>query len=80
MTSSPARSFASDNNDGVHPEILAAIVAANDGHVRAYGDDPWTARAVEAFRAHFGPAAEVFFVFNGTGANVLGIQALVRPH
>lgn len=80
MPSNPVRSFASDNNAGVHPEILAAIAAANDGHVRAYGDDPWTARAVEAFRAHFGPATEVFFVFNGTGANVLGIQALVRPH
>jgi threonine aldolase len=80
MSSNPVRSFASDNNAGVHPEILAAITAANDGHVRAYGDDPCTARAVEAFRAHFGPATEVFFVFNGTGANVLGIQALVRPH
>ncbi len=74
------RSFASDNNAGVHPEILAAIAAANDGHVRAYGDDPYTARAVECFRDHFGPATEVFFVFNGTGANVLGIQALTRPH
>lgn len=80
MTSSPARSFASDNNAGVHPEILAAIAAANEGHVRAYGDDPYTARAVDAFRSQFGPAVEVFFVFNGTGANVLGIQALVRPH
>ena len=79
MSSKPVRSFASDNNAGVHPEILAAIAAANDGHVRAYGDDPYTARAVEAFRAHFGPATEVFLVFNGTGANVLGIQALVRP-
>ena len=80
MASSPARSFASDNNAGVHPEILAAIAAANEGHVRAYGDDPYTARAVEAFRAQFGADAEVFFVFNGTGANVLGMQALVRPH
>jgi len=80
MPSSPVRSFASDNNAGIHPEILAAIAAANEGHVRAYGDDPYTARAVEAFRSQFGPATEVFFVFNGTGANVLGIQALVRPH
>jgi threonine aldolase len=79
MSRNPVRTFGSDNNAGVHPEILAAIAAANDGHVRAYGDDPYTARAVEAFRAHFGPATEVFFVFNGTGANVLGIQALARP-
>lgn len=74
------RSFASDNNAGIHPEILAAIAAANTGHVRAYGDDPYTARAIERFRHHLGPNVEVFFVFNGTGANVLGIQALARPH
>ena len=79
MPSNASRSFASDNNAGIHPEILAAIGAANHGHVRAYGDDPYTARAVEVFRSHFGAAAEVFFVFNGTGANVLGLQALVRP-
>ncbi len=80
MPSDIPRSFASDNNAGVHPELLAAIAAANDGHVLAYGDDPFTARAVEAFRSHLGPGVEVFFVFNGTGANVLGIQAVTRPH
>jgi threonine aldolase len=73
-------SFASDNSAGVHPEILAAISAANHGHALAYGADPWTARAIDVFRSHFGPTAEVFFVFNGTGANVLGIQSLVQPY
>lgn len=76
----PKRHFASDNNAPVHAEILAAISAANVGHVRAYGDDPWT-KAMEArFREHFGPAAQAYCVFGGTGANVLGIQALAKPH
>src|SRR5882762_9722331 len=74
------RSFASDNNAGVHPDIMAAIAAANDGHVIAYGDDPYTARAVAKFREHLGRNAEVFFVFSGTGANVLGLKAMTQPH
>ena len=74
------RSFASDNNAGVHPEVLAALARVNDGHVRAYGDDPFTAAAVARLRGHLGEQAEIFFVFGGTGANVLGLQALMRPH
>lgn len=74
------RSFASDNNAGVHPEVLEAIARANQGHVVAYGDDPYTRSAVAKFREHFGEGTEVFFTFNGTGANVLGLQALSRPY
>jgi threonine aldolase len=76
----PSRSFASDNNAGIHPEIIAAIAAANDGHVIAYGDDPYTARAVAKFRQHLGEDVEVFFVFGGTGANVLGLKAATESH
>jgi threonine aldolase len=76
----PSRSFASDNNAGVHPEILEAIAAANDGHVVAYGDDPYTARAIELFRSHLGKDAQVYFVFGGTGANVLGLKAATASH
>jgi threonine aldolase len=76
----PIRHFASDNNAGVHPEVLAAIAQANVGHARAYGADPFTARAVAAFRSHFGEETEAFLVYGGTGANVLGIQAVTRPH
>src|SRR5215210_4155064 len=79
MSDNP-RGFASDNNPGAHPEVLAAIAAANDGHVTAYGDDEYTAAALERFRDHFGEGAEAFLVFNGTGANVLALQALTRPH
>jgi threonine aldolase len=74
------RAFASDNNAGVHPEVLAAITAANDGHVRSYGHDSYTARAEAIFRRHFGEQASAWFVFNGTAANVLGLQAVTRPH
>jgi len=74
----PTRSFASDNNAGVHPEILEAITRANQGHAVAYGDDPYTRSAVKKFEEHFGPDIAVFFTFNGTGANVLGLQALTQ--
>jgi threonine aldolase len=70
--------FASDNHAGVHPEVMAAIAAANEGHAGSYGADPWTARAAQRFRDHFGPAARAFPVFNGTGANVLCLEALTQ--
>jgi threonine aldolase len=75
------RTFASDNWSGIHPDVLAAIVAANDhqDHVPSYGADPVTTEAMALFRQHFGDDAEVFFAFNGTGANVVGLQSLLRP-
>jgi len=73
-------SFASDNNAGVHPEILEAIARVNQGHVVAYGDDPYTRSAIAKFQEHFGHDVDVFFAFNGTGANVLSLQALTRPY
>lgn len=76
----PTRSFASDNNAGVHPEVLEAIARANQGHVVAYGDDPYTRSAIAKFEEHFGSGIEVFFTFNGTGANVLSLQSLNRPY
>lgn len=72
----PARiSFASDNYAGVHPEVLAALGDANHGHVSAYGDDPYTAALGDAITEHFGERAEIFPVFNGTGANVVALTA-----
>ena len=73
------RGFASDNHAGALPEALAAIAAANEGHAHSYGDDDWTRRAEARFRAHFGEQARAFFVFNGTGANVVALRALCRP-
>lgn len=67
--------FASDNWAGIHPEVLAAIVAANVGHAVAYGGDPWTLAFKETARRLFGEEAEAFPVLNGTGANVLALQA-----
>ena len=72
-------SFASDNNTGVHPAVMEAINAANEGDVIAYGDDPFTERAVEVFRKHFGADSEPFIVMNGTGANVTALAAITRP-
>jgi threonine aldolase len=79
-TTKPTRGFASDNNAGVHPEVLEAIARANQGHVIAYGNDPYTRSAIAKFEEHFGAEIDVFFTFNGTGANVLGLQALTRPY
>ena len=76
----PIRGFASDNNAGVHPEILEAIARVNQGHVIAYGDDPFTRAAVAKFEEHFGTGIDVYFTFNGTGANVLGLQTMCRPY
>lgn len=74
------RTFASDNWSGVHPEILAALATVNGGHAPAYGADAVTEEAVALFRREFGPDADVYLTFNGTGANVVGLQALLRPH
>lgn len=71
------KSFGSDNHSGAHPEVLDAIAEANIGDAVAYGDDQWTARAAEQLSAAFG-ASDAFFVFSGTGANVLGISLLLR--
>ena len=71
-----ARGFASDNYSGIHPEVLVAIAAANVGHEPAYGEDVYTARLQNVFRQHFGPHACTYPVFNGTGANVVALQAM----
>ncbi|MGH2927675.1 MAG: threonine aldolase family protein [Solirubrobacteraceae bacterium] len=73
------KSFASDNYAPAHPEVLAAISAANQGHAIAYGADPWTAEAERVLRGHFGEGAEPLLVFNGSGANVLSLRAACRP-
>jgi threonine aldolase len=71
------RGFASDNYSGVHPEVLAAIAEANGGHQSAYGDDNYTAKLQEVIKEHFGSQAEAFPVFNGTGANVVGLTSMM---
>lgn len=70
------RGFASDNYAGAHPEVLAALALANGGHQPAYGADAYTADLQRTVRSHFGSRAEAFPVFNGTGANVIALQAL----
>ena len=74
------RGFASDNNSGIHPEILNAINSVNIGHTIGYGNDPYTNRAVEKLKEVFGPDVDVYFVFIGTAANVLGLTAVTRSY
>ncbi|MDP4208009.1 MAG: low specificity L-threonine aldolase [Bacteroidota bacterium] len=70
------RGFASDNNAGVHPDVLRALIDANSGHTIAYGEDLYTRQAVEKFKEILGEQISVYFVFLGTAANVLGLRAL----
>ena len=72
------RGFASDNQAGPHPEVLAAVAAADGGHAASYGGDEVTAALADAVRREFGPRAEAFPMFNGTGANVVALAALTR--
>lgn len=74
------RSFASDNNAGVHPKIMEALKARNHGHVVGYGDDPFTQGTIETFRTYFGDETGVYFVYGGTGANVIGLQAMLKSY
>jgi threonine aldolase len=76
----PARSFASDNNASVHPQVLKAIAAANHGHAVGYGGDPYTQSVLRKIEKHFGAGSEAFIVFNGTAANVLSFAALTSPY
>lgn len=71
------RGFASDNHAGVHPEVLAALAAVNGGHQPAYGQDAYTARLQDVIGDHFGKNAQVYPVFNGTGANVVALTGVL---
>ncbi|MBV9130789.1 MAG: low specificity L-threonine aldolase [Verrucomicrobia bacterium] len=74
------RQFASDNNAGCCPEVLAALQDSSPGHLVAYGSDAITAKAKDAFRELFESDCEVFFVFNGTAANSLAIGSFCSRH
>ena len=74
------RGFGSDNHSGFSPEVLEALVRANDRHALAYGDDEVTARLEVLIKETFGQQASIYLVFNGTGANVLCIDAMCRSH
>lgn len=74
------KSFASDNYSGAHPSILKAVSDANVGHAKSYGYDEITKRADEKFSEHFGDGIEVYYVFNGTAANVIGLAGITPSH
>lgn len=71
-------SFGSDNHACIHPKILNAIIAENSGFAPSYGTDEITIRTNRLFEKHFGPC-DVYYVFNGTAANVLALKAMTRP-
>ncbi len=72
--------FASDNNAGIHPDIMKAIAEANSGHCIGYGDDTYTESTLQKMKEVFGPQSDTFFVLTGTAANVLGIRAFLKPY
>lgn len=74
------RGFGSDNHSGIAPEVLEALSRVNSEHALAYGDDEYSLRVKQLFKEVFGEQAQVYFVFNGTGANVLNIDLMCRSH
>ena len=74
------RSFASDNNSGVHPLVMEALAKANTGHAVGYGNDPWTEEATEMVKKQFARPCDALFVFNGTGSNTMALQLMTRPY
>lgn len=74
------RGFGSDNFSGVLPEVFNTLKEAAYGHQHSYGEDIYTEKAVSDFKQIFGDNIEVCFVYNGTGANIVGLSALVRPY
>lgn len=69
--------FASDNYSGVHSSVFEALIDANGGHDKAYGQDAYTVRLQALVAGEFGATARAYPVFNGTGANILGLAALL---
>lgn len=78
LTSEAMRAFASDNYAPIVPEALEAIAAANVGHAVSYGADEWTDQLRDRSSELFG-TRDIFPVFNGTGANVVGLRSMLRP-
>src|SRR5665648_752478 len=78
MAETITRGFASDNNSGVHPDVMEQIARVNRGHVVGYGGDRYTVQAIEMLREQLGNEAEIYFVFTGTAANVLGLAGATR--
>lgn len=72
------KGFASDNHSGVHPDIFKAMLSVNIGHTIAYGEDEYTKRAIDKFKHHFGNGIDVYFVYNGTAANILGLNTITN--
>ncbi len=72
------RGFGSDNFSGVLPEVMKALVEANYGHAVSYGKDQFSQRAVNKFKDLLGQEIEVFFTFNGTGANIIGLSSCIN--
>src|ERR1039457_3028245 len=80
MTMAERKSFGSDNHAGTHEAVLRAVIDANHGDAVAYGDDGWTRRATAELRRAFRADGDVFLVFNGSAANILGLSLLLRRH
>lgn len=78
MPPPPERAFASDNAAGAHPAVMEALVASNQGHALAYGNDAWTAEAEARLRDLFGAHTQAYLVWNGSGANVMALATMVQ--
>ncbi|MCE5236520.1 MAG: aminotransferase class I/II-fold pyridoxal phosphate-dependent enzyme [Eubacteriales bacterium] len=70
------KSFASDNCATAHPRVMERLFAVNAGHALSYGDDAYTQMVQKKLCELFGGACEAHFVFNGSGANAVCLNAM----
>lgn len=75
-----AKGFASDNNSGIHPEVIKKITEVNKGHCIGYGDDEYTIELTGLLKKHFGNETEPYLALTGTGANTLVIKSLLHSY
>ena len=73
-------SFGSDNHSGVHPQIMDAIIRTNNNFETAYGEDQYTKQVLKQLEDLLGGDCTAFFVFNGTGANIVALQGFLRSY
>ena len=73
--------FSSENFDAVHPQIISALLKANKGFAPSYGKDEYTQKATATIRKILASKElEVFFCFNGTGANNFALSSITEKH
>jgi threonine aldolase len=71
--------FLSDNVSPATPEVIAAVVQANDANAVPYGEDTWTAALQTVMAAAFDRECVTYPVTTGKTANALSLLSIAEP-